>query len=64
MICSDLLWHVDNFAVLEWASRLNDFGGGLIFGWKFVLVIRGLTFGGAYIRGGLHSGFYGIWLAL
>ena len=32
------------------------FGGGLIFGGKFVLVIRGLIFKG------LHSGFYDIWL--
>ena len=31
------------------------YSGGLIFGGKFVLVIRG-----AYIRGGVYSGFYGI----
>ena len=33
----------------------------LIFGGKFVLVIRGLKFGGGgIIGGGLYSGFYGI----
>ena len=28
--------------------------GGLIFGGKFVLVIRGLIFRGAYVRGGAY----------
>ena len=31
----------------------------LIFGGKFVLVIRGADILGARIRGGLYSGFYG-----
>ena len=34
--------------------------GRLIFGRKFVLVSRRLTFGGTYIRGGLCLGFYGM----
>ena len=34
-------------------------GMGLIFGGKFVLVIRGAYIRGAYIRGGLYSEFYG-----
>ena len=33
---------------------------GLTFGREFMLVSWGLIFGGAYIRGGLYSGFYGI----
>ena len=36
------------------------FGEGLIFGGKFVLVIRGAYIWGAYIREGLYSGFCGI----
>ena len=39
-----------------WNSPFTLFVGGLIFGGKFVLVIRG-----DYIRGGLYLGFYGIW---
>ena len=36
------------------------YSGGLIFGMFFCQQNDGLIFGGAYIRGGLLSGFYGI----
>ena len=39
------------------------FGSGLLFGGKFVLVIRRAYIRRAYIRRGLYSGFYGIFLS-